>query len=264
VTQATTIVTAAFRESNLIPIGQTPTSAEQTEGLELLNRLVQGMYGHEMGEELRDWNLPAPQRTAPVAANYPQLPYPQGLDADLLTTPFAFDPTQDVFLYPPANTRILWGQVTVKAFFPEAPQDGSRMGLVQASGAGDGGVGGAVLTLDGNGRTIQTSNTKTYSAPVTASQWLYRADLGDWVLVADMVLTDQMPFPSELDDLWICMLAIRMAPRFGKVVAKETELVATSMLKKFKARYRQAANTTYNSSDIPRSLQSTISGRWFW
>lgn len=263
-TTAKSIIQSAYREGNLIPAGTTPTAAEQAEALERLNRLVQGTYGFEMGENLADWQFPAPQRTAPIAANYPGLPFPTDTAGDIWPLPIASDPTIAIYPYPPVNTRVVFGGVAGTLFFPEAPLDGARMGLVQGSGAGDSGAPGAVLTLDGNGRTIQGSATKTFTDPVVAQSWLYRADLADWTLVADMAITDNMPFPSELDDLWICALAIRLGPRFNKPTMPETAAALKVAMTRFKARYRQAAVITYGSSDIPRSLQSYISGRWWW
>ncbi len=263
-TIAADIIRFAFREGDLLQAESRPTATQETEALERLNRMVQSTYGSEMGEELTDWPVPAPQRTASEAANYPQLPYPQGLDGITLSSPLANSPTLNIYPYPPANSRIVFGSVTNTVWFPEAPNDGSRMAVVQGSGAGDGGVGGATLTLDGNGRTIETANTQAYNQPITARSWLYRADTGDLVAVVDMTLTSQMPFPSDLDDLWICGLAKRLAPRYSRPVTPETVTELKRMQGIFKARYRQAANTVYGSSDYPRSVQSFIQGQWFW
>ncbi len=390
-TTATVIISAAYREGNIIAAGATPTSAEQTEALERLNRLVTGLYGAEMGEELTDWLIPAPQRTAAYAANYPQLPYPTDTSGDIFPLPFSEDPTVAIYPYAPKNSRIVFGNVTNTLYFPESPQDGTRMSMVAGSGAGDsgapgtatgvltmtalptathtvtvgtkdgtaaavykwvaavvaafdvligtsieacvenlaqavnagegsgtlygpgttanndvtagyspangtvtvtavldgtggnsiastttdggsswgastlaGGTTGAILTLDGNGRLIEGSATQAYECPIQPRSWLYRADLGNWVAVLDMTLTDQMPFPSELDDLFICLLAIRLCPRYTKAVPQATSDLAARMLKTFKARYRQAGVTVYGSEGFPRSLQSYISGRWWW
>jgi hypothetical protein len=114
------------------------------------------------------------------------------------------------------------------------------------------------------------ASTQNFTSPQnTQTQWLFRADLQTWVPVADMTLnsgtyTDNMPFPSELDDLFIGLLAKRMAPRYSKTVSKDTEDMIVRMFKTFKTRYRQSQPTVYGSSDIPRSLQSYISGRWWW
>jgi hypothetical protein len=73
-TAASSLIQSAYREGNLIAVGTTPTTAEQAEALLLLNNFVLGIFGYEMGENLQDWPAPAPQRTAPVAANFPQFP----------------------------------------------------------------------------------------------------------------------------------------------------------------------------------------------
>jgi len=158
----------------------------------------------------------------------------------------------------------VFGGVTTTVWFPEQPLDGTRMALVQGSGAGDSGAAGQTITLDGNGRTIETSSTKVYTDPVAARQWLYRADLGNWVAVVPFASSDSIPFPPELDDLWVTALNIRLCPRFGKAVTEATAATFKQMQKIFKARYRQAGTTTYNSQDIPRALESYISGRWFF
>jgi len=263
-TTAQTIIQAAYRENNIIPAGSDPTTAELTEALERLNRYIMGVYGHELGEPMMDWPVPAPQRTAATSANYPQLPYPLDAQGGLTTAPFQADPSLLIYTFPPKNSRLIFGSVSHTAWFPEAPDDGSRMMVVQGSGAGDGGVPLSVLTLDGNGRTIEGSNTKTLTQPIATRQWLYRAELGDWVVIQDLALSDNLPFPTDFDDLWICALAIRISPRYGKVLNVATADTFKSMLTKLKARYRQAGVTVYNSGDIPRSLQTFISGRYFY
>jgi hypothetical protein len=263
-TIAQALITSAFRENNLIPIGTSPTTAELTEALERLNRYVQGVYGYELGEPLKDWAYPAPQRTALVAANYPQAPFPLDAGGGVFGNPYSTALSANVTPYPPKNSRIVWGGVTGTVWFPEQPDPGSRMALVQGSGAGDSGAPGQVLTIDGNGRTIAGTNTVTFTDPATATNWLYREDLGNWVPVVDMALSDQCPFPTDIDDLWITALSIRMAPRFGKPTPKETGAAFTAALKRVKARYRQSGVTTYGSQDFPRSMQSYISGRWFY
>lgn len=258
-TTALSLITDAYREGNLIQVGSAPTASEQTEALGALNRIVASVFGEEMGEPLADWLIPVPQRTAPVAANYPQWPTQLELGSPLSLNNWA--------PYPPKNSRLIFGGRTQTLYFPEAPDDGSRMAVVQGSGAGDSGVIGAVLTLNGNGRTIQAANTQTFvfAAPAAAPKaWLYRADLGDWVLVADMATTaDSIVFPSDLDDLWITMLAIRLAPRYGKVISDSTSATYTRMNKRLKAKYRQAQVTVYKSGDIPNGYQS-YGPSWGW
>lgn len=271
-TTASTIITAAFRESNLIPVGKQPTTDEQTEALPRLNAYIQGVYGYELGEFEMDWQIPAPQRTASIAANYPQLPFPSDTSGDIWPLPNATDPSQAIYSYPPKNSRIIFGGVTQTCWFPEAPEPGTRMAVLSGSGAGDMGVSGAVLTLDGNGRNFNTlgdglgttTSTVDFTWNGPNQRWIYRDDLGMWVPIQELALTDVLPFPQEFDDLWICLLAIRLAPRYGKTTAPETEKIGMDSMKRLKARYRQSAPTVYGSSDFPRSLQSYISGRWWW
>lgn len=257
-TTAAVLIQAAYREGNLIPVGQSPSTDESTEALAGLNRLINGIFGFEMGENLWDWLYPVPQRTAPSAANYPQSP---------LATYASPLYNLNLSPYPPKNTRIIWGAKTGTVYFPEAPEPGSRMAFIQASGAGDGGAIGQILTLDGNGRTIEGSNTKTITSasPVaTARQWMYRDDLGNWVLCADLIVSDECPFPKEFDDFFVCALSKRLAPRYGKLTALETVETAKQKLKALKARYRQSAPTVYGSQDFPNSPQSYYSGDWWF
>lgn len=262
-TTAATIIQAAFREGNMIPVGQQPTAAQQSEAFDKLNRLVLGILGYKMGENLTDWLVPQPQRTAPVAANYPQFPFSDDLLGVGLTSSSA------VYPYPPNNRRIVYGGTTQTVYFPQKPNPGSQMAVVQGSGAGDGGSVGNVLTLDGNGRTIEGATTKTFTfaSPAFAGRrWFYRDDLADWtaVLTLDPVTNTNMPYPAEFDDFFVCALAKRLAPNYGKIIAKETVEAALTAESAFYARYRQPSDTVYGSDQIPRSYQSYIAGQWWW
>lgn len=381
---ATFLIQAAYREGNLIPVGSSPSTAEMTEALPALNRLVDGIFGYEMGENLVDWLYPAPQRTAPVAARWPQAP--RWDECNIL---LGSQTSSAIYPYPPVNSRIIFGNVTGKLYFPEKPQDGSRMALVGGSGQGDngisgcasgvftatqqpaaadtitvgtkdgvtaavytwqtvvanpfdvqigasipaslnnlvqaingglgngtqygagttpnfsvtggsaldvltatailqgtpgnsiastvtgsmgtwgaatlvGGVTGSVLTLDGNGRLINGAPQQAYYSPVGTVEWFYRAGLGMWMLKQLMTLTDMLIFPSEFDDFFICALAKRLAPRYGKVTANETLETAAKTLARIKARYRQVGLTTYGSENFPRTNESFLGGSWWW
>ena len=260
-TTATTIVTRAYRAGNIIAAGVTPSTAQQNEALDILNANISATLGYELGEQLSDWPVPTPQRTAPVAANYPQLPYPETQDALIIGNPLSSDPTSNVYPYPPKNSRIIFGGVAATVYFPEAPDNGTRMAIAQGSGAGDS---GAVLTLNGNGRTIEGSNTKTYTDPVTAREWVYRSDLGDWKAVTTLLISDDLPFGSDIDDLWITQAAIRLCPNYSRVASAELQAAFKFALARAKTRFKQSGTTVYGSQNFPTGLQSFNSGRWFW
>lgn len=263
-TIAQDIIRYAFDEGALIEAGTYPTARQEAHALVRLNRLVKGSLGTVIGENLNDFLVPAPQRTSQIAANYPQLPFPTDTAGDIWPLPFATDPTNAIYPYPPKNSRIVFGNVTNTVFFPEMPEDGSRMMIVPGSGAGDSGSNGQILTLDGNGKFIEGAATQTYTAPITARQWLFRADLGSWEAVADVGLQDEMLTPDDIDDFWITSLAIRLAPRYKVAISAETKAEFLNMAGIVKARYRQSGVGVYGSSDLPRSLQSYISGRWWF
>lgn len=266
---ASSIVRRGFREDNLIPIGRAPTDVEMAEGLELLNSFVLSVYGCELGENMEDWVAPQPQRTAPVTANFPQLPFPTGNDVMLNPSPIASDATFNVYPYPPANSRIVWSGAPLTVYMPEGPRPGARIGLVQGSGARNNPAPGSLLTLDGNGRLIESAPGVSAAAlvftnPVAAQQWFYRADQGVWRIIQPLADTDDLPFPPEYDDFFICALSLRLAPRYAKQVAAETTLAAQRLLAKMKAEFRQVSPTVYKSYDIPRALESFTNGRWSW
>lgn len=246
-TLASELIQDGLREGNLIPVGEQPTDAEQMEALGLLNRFYLSVFGNGFGEQLTDWLLPNPQRTAGVAANYPQAPIRSpNTTSDTYVTP-----------YPPINSRVVWGRSTSTVWFPEAPCDGSRMSVVQGSGAATGGSAGAVLTVDGNGRLIDDQPTVTLTAPLNApARWTYRADLAAWRSVSKLAIDDEMPFPESVDDLWILWLAVRLAPRYGKTVSAETTARLKYMQSYTKALYQQSQDTVYRAGEVPNSLQS--------
>jgi hypothetical protein len=166
VTTATNILQAGFREGNLIPAGKSASTSEMTEALAVLNRYINAIFGYELGEKLRDWEVPSNQFTAPSPTTFPQAPL----------NVIGYD-TSCGYQLPPKNSRIIFGgSVNQTVYFPSNPMDGSRMAVIQ----GAVNTPGATITLNGNGRFIENAATQTYAAPVPARGWLYRADLGTW------------------------------------------------------------------------------------
>lgn len=237
------IIQQAYREGNIIPVGASPGAGEATEALSRLNSLISGFYGAHMGELLSDWMVPQPQRTATVSANYPQATGAAALPSSVTS-------------YPPKNKRLVWTGGDMSVWFPEKPDDGSRMALVQGSG----GAAGAVLTLDGNGRMIAGSSTQTFTNPVTAQQWLYRADLGDWLAVTTLLSTDDMVFPSDMDDLWIGLLAMRLSARYNKTLSPGTLHMVKQAQAAARARFKQSQDSVFGGANIPTTTQSFSEG----
>lgn len=266
-----TIISRAYREAQITALGTTPTAAQNAEGVDNLNSFMSTALGMDLGEPLRDWLAPVPQRTAPVAANYPQDPQPMSMtDASLMGVAGSAASAP----YPPDNARVVWGGVAQTLYLPEGPQNGARISLLQGSGLGDGGVNGAVLTVDGNGRYIGAPGavppftaTKTFVFSSTAppsADWIYVSAYALWVPVGTLALTDSMVFPPDYDDYFILGLSGRIAPKYNKTISAESQFAFTMAQAKVKSEFAQRHDTIYGSWDFPNSLQSYSSGGWLY
>jgi len=213
------IILQAFRASNYIAIGEVPTMQETDEALPVFRNLLSSLFGFEIGEQLRDWFAPSNyQPVAPLRVP----PTPTGIN----------DPHWESWAFPPSNSRLIVNfSAATTLYFPAEPSDGARMAYV-INPASPG-----VVTLNGNGRKIEGAATVV---AVDSRKWMYRADLADWIRIDTVIdASDTAPLPEEFDDLLVCGLAMRLAPRFqvqadGVIVARFTD-----MLGRLKKRYKQ-------------------------
>jgi len=246
-TTAGRIVDRCFRENNLIAIGKTPSVAQATEALDYLNGLVRSMLGTDEGELLLDWNVPY---VGTINNRFPLYPA---------------NPSQSATDYqgPPPNARLLVANLAqpFTVYFQNVPPDGARMGLVN--------VGADFttypLTLSGNGRLIEGAQSIIINTNPTAPLlWLYRADLANWIAMEfPLASTDEMQFPDSFDDFWVALLAVRLAPLYGKEPNAITAGIATNGMKQFKARYAQEVPTAnFPDAAVFNSYQSYGGPGW--
>ena len=101
------IITAAYRESKFKGQGQTLTALEQSEGLAMLQSLVDSFFGLVVGTKAKPWWVPFKFNTAPEAQNFPAAP---GNDTLRRGTDIN---------YPPPNSRVFlrMGALAVRAGF---------------------------------------------------------------------------------------------------------------------------------------------------
>lgn len=227
-------ITSAYREANIVRVGNTPTAAETAEGLALINSFWKSLLGYEFGEYLRDWPVPPPAGRREIPTD--------------LTTPA----NETWWLVPQSNTRLLVNVTTATTItLPAYPADGARFAVVDVGSAS------VNLTLNGNGRLIdgQTSAVDTV-AMFSGKTWFYRADLASWEEVVTLTAASQTPLPSDFDDLFITYLAIRFAPRHDKELPPETMEVYNSLLKRAKARYRQSQDVAVADPRYTETMQS--------
>lgn len=209
------ILFRAYRESNLIAMSVPSLSAaREAEALERLNSLVAAVLGWEAGENLKQW---------PVGTAGYNLP------PDCIRS--------DVWRYPPINSMLalnLTGAETV--YLPRKPSDGARVAVQDLGGN----LATYNLTLDGNGRLVESARTLVLSTNSLNRTWFFRADLGDWKRVSTLAAADEMPFPIEFDDMFITLLAMRLNPSHGRKLDSQTAEVLRNSRRMFTARYAQS------------------------
>ena len=210
------IVKDAFREANLIAITQSPTLDEQTEALRLLNRFVRSIFGNEAGDKLQS----AAVGTGNVTTT-----------GSLPT--YTFTGTS----YAPLNVRLVANIITPTSInlHPD-PEDGSRIGVVDATGN----FSTQNMTLVGNGRKIDGALTAVLAITSLQKEWFYRADLGSWMAISNLLLNDTFPFPIEFEDLFVIGLASRLNPRNGAAMDEQAVMNYKRQRSLFRARYSQS------------------------
>lgn len=205
-TTATEAIQRAYRETNLIGSGRSPSTTEAAEGLVLLNSILSATLGFEAGEELTDLNIGG-----------------------------EFDDSGRFPIYVPANARLVLNLTSARTLqLHPRPYEGQRVAVADA-GAN---LASANLTLDGNGRRIETTATVVLSTNSLARQWFYRADTANWTRLTGLVAGDDLPFPSEFDDYFIIVLAMRLNPRQGRELAQSSASWLQTISTQLEARYR--------------------------
>lgn len=206
-TLASDIITAAYRESNLVAIVSTPSDAEVTEALARLNSLVLSTIGSVVGNDLADLT---------IGGTY---------DASACCSP-----------YIPGDARLILNLSGATTYsLDPVPYEGQRLAIADAASN----LATNHLTLNGNGRQIEGSASVTLSTNGMARQWLYRADTANWVKIDTLASTDQMPLPADYDDYFIVELALRLNPRHGASLSPESQAALVRAKSQIRARYRK-------------------------
>lgn len=189
-TIASSIITDAYRESNLIPLGSSPTVNQQTEALGRLNVLIYSTVGNEVSDALDD---------LVIGGSNDQTPYLND--------------------YVPDNSRLilnLAAPLTIK--LDPYPFPGQRVSFVDVAGT----LASYPLTINGNGRNIEGVATLVLNTNGDSREYIYRADTGNWQKINTLAYTDALPFPMRFDDYFVTMLAMRLNPRYGQSLSAET------------------------------------------
>lgn len=215
------IVTDAYQFNNLIALGAIPSAGEQAKGLRYLNRLFKSVFGNEIGDKLETVNIGS------TGVTYDSL----NVSEDVLFAPY--------FL--PSNYRFVLNiSAPITAYLPTNPEDGAQFALQDTRNN----LATYPVTVNGNGRTIQSATTLVVNTNSFNGQWFYRADKGDWTRVSDLALLDVFPLPEEFEEFFITMLSIRLNSSENISSSPEISLIMKEAVKKFKARYRQTTQVS--------------------
>jgi hypothetical protein len=205
-TLASQIITDAYRESNIIPLNGTPSSAQITEALARLNIIVASTVGNEAGTDFNDINVGGPYDEAVV-----------------------FD------YWLPHNSRMVCNATSATTLYLDpSPEDGQRLAIIDNLGT----FPTAPITLNGNGRNIEGASSLTLNTSYMTRQWMYRSDTANWVKLSTLLSTDQLPFPSEFDDYFQLRLAMRLNPMYGQTLAPEQVATLKQGRRNLRSRYR--------------------------
>lgn len=208
----------------MVALGRALNENQSTEALRLLNALFRGIYGTDAGELFQDWPLGR-----------------FGLENPQYQSYF----TERQIDRPTINKRLIATNTEAKrVYLTPYPQDGSRMAITDPYGR----LAAFPVTLDGNGRTIEGTAEIVLNVNGTFAEWLYRADLGQWVRVSNKLATDEMPFPNDFDNFFIVMLAMRLSPRYGRTLDEQSAMILKQQRRDFVARYLQSAPLEINDS----------------
>jgi hypothetical protein len=195
------IVTEAFRENNLIQVGDTPDGAEYVEAEKLLVKFIYSLFGYELGDRLQNFS--------------------------------EFDPTIKL---PPNSRIIITSESPSYVELRDDPKDGERFSVIDPEGLLSLSNTFEVRVPSG---TIQWENLAVLNLGYIDATWFYRAETGNWFPVNNLTSDDESPLPQEFDDLLSLWLAMRIAPRMGAQTKPETVQVYSRIKKMLTSRYKQ-------------------------
>lgn len=217
------IIQQAFRESDLLSELNHPTPTQMSEALARLNTIFKSTLGYEVGEQLRDVNLGKSE-----------------IDKNVWTNVEWVDNTPSWWwsnnVSDPNVRLIVQVEEPTDVYLPPRPQDGARFGLHDPFGI----LSTNPVTIHGNGRLIESADSVVLNTDNVRLQWMFRADLSDWVRIEGLTdASQEMPFPEEFDDYFITELAMKINPRNKALTTQETVRTQARMRSEIRSRYRQ-------------------------
>ena len=215
------IIVDAYRQSNLIALGVSPTQAQEVEALRYLNRIVTSAFGNEVGDPLVGFPIGRHNIDRPIG-------YPW------------WDTVPDNYWFVPKNTRCnLNLNSAITLYLDPDPIDGSRFAVVDASNN----LATYPATVKGNGFFIDGAEETVLNTNGLEVEYFFRADLGEWKKYSPLTLFDELPFPSDFDDYFILTLAFRLNPAYQRQLDPQSKIMMDRNKAQLVARYSQIIPT---------------------
>lgn len=239
-TQCADILESAFYEAGLTTELQSATPTQTTKAMDTMTSIIKFLYGASAGEYLNAWPLGNVGR----APQYQYLP-----------------PLQVIQRVPLNAQLVATNENAITVDLPMGPSDGARFSIIDPFNN----LVAAPVTVNGNGRTINGAPTITFNVNGYSAIFFYRDDLANWVRVTPLLITDEMPFPEEYDQMFIIMMAMRLNPVYGRNLSSTQTMFLKEFRQQFTARYVQAMPLQINPDISYATLQSydQYADAWF-
>lgn len=239
-TQCADILEQAFYEAGLVMELQHPSPTQMRRGMVTLKGIVEFLCGGSAGEYLNAWPL----------GNFGRGPQ------------YNYLPSVQVLQRPPLNAQLIATNMNaMTVYLPVNPSDGARFGVNDPFGR----LSTVPITLDGNGRTIGGAASVVVNADNLKSVYFYRDDLADWKIVTPLLITDDLPFPEEYDQMFLLMMAMRLNPVYGRTLSGTQNQWLKEFRQQFTARYVQSSPLQINPDlgYATRQSYSQYADAWF-
>lgn len=199
------IIVDAYRQSNLVALGNNLTQLQETEALRYLNRIVKSVFGNEAGDPLTAFSV----------------------EEDVLES-------EEKII--PQNTRLMLNlKESLELHLHPNPSNGSRFALIDVSKN----LSTYPIVIKGNGQLIEGASSLTINTNGYNAEWFYREDLATWTKYAPLDLFESFPFPEEFDDYFIILLAFRLNPAYERQLDPQSATMLERSKSQLRARYSQ-------------------------
>lgn len=198
----------ALRKLRVIESGSNPTSAELTDCLDYLNKILAEIVGFGGSYQLR---------TKTISSSYELSPR---------------DPAIRLLCRHSGALTVTLPSVTDMEIY-----DGMRVGVVDVSAN----AATYNITIARNEWLLEGAAANlTLSTNGINRVWMFRADLGDWKRATDLAADDSLPFPTDLDNAMALILAQELGGEFGQQLRPSDAALAKTARLKLSSKYAPA------------------------